>query len=230
MLVQLHKHMKWIMWTIVVVITVAFLFFGIYPANVGGRTAAKVNGDIITLEEWSRVYQNLADTYRSQLKDKFNEAFEKRLKAQALQELVVDKLMAQEAVRLGIKVSDEELQSEIMKISVFSEGGKFDKNIYERILNRVNMTPAAFEASEREQLLRQKLERLLKDSVMVTEPELAAAYKQENPKASAKAFEKNKESFRETYLAEKQRDELTAYVRNIQARSEITINEKSLKL
>jgi peptidyl-prolyl cis-trans isomerase D len=88
----------------------------------------------------------------------------------------------------------------------FSRDGKFDKQTYERVLDRINMSPAAFEANQREFLLRQKLERLVRDSVAVVDAELQAAYTQKNPAAKPGEFEKNKESFRQTYLAEKQRD------------------------
>ena len=41
-------------------------------------------------------------------------------------------------------------------------------------------------------------------------------------------FEKNKESFRQMYLAEKQRDALTAFIRNIQTRIPVKIEDKAL--
>jgi len=230
MLIQMHKHMKWIMWGIVVLITVTFLFFGIYPSDIGGRTVAKVGGDVISTDDYNRVYQNLYENYRDLLKDQMNDTFAKSLKTQALQELVVSRLFVQEAGRIGLRVSDEELQTAIMRMPSFNQAGKFDRNAYERILDRINMTPAVFEASQRELLLRQKLERLVRDGVVVTEQELAAAYRQKNPKAKPGEFEKNRESFRQTTLAEKQRDALTAYVRGIQEHTEIKIDEKSIAL
>ena len=48
MLQSMHKHMKWIMWAIVVLVTVTFMFFGIYPSSVSGRTVAKVDGYVIS--------------------------------------------------------------------------------------------------------------------------------------------------------------------------------------
>jgi peptidyl-prolyl cis-trans isomerase D len=228
MLIQMHKHMKWIMWGIVVLITVTFLFFGIYPSDIGGRAVAKVGGDVITADEYNRVYQNLYQNYRDLMKDQLNDTFAKSLKQQALQELIVSRLFVQEAERIGLRISDEELQASIMKMPSFAQSGKFDRIAYERILERINMTPAVFEASQREMLLRQKLERLVRDGIVVTEPELAAAYRQKNPKAKPGEYEKNRESFRQTILAEKQRDALTAYVRGIQERTEIKIDEKSI--
>lgn len=228
MLIQIHKHMKWIMWAIVVLITVTFLFFGIYPSDIGGRAVAKVGGDVITADEFNRAYRNLYDNYKELLKDQFNESFAKGLKSQALQELIVNRLLVQEAGHLGLRVSDSELQAVIMKIPAFARDGRFDKMAYERTLDRINVKPAAFEASQREYLLRQKMEQLVKDGVMATDAELAAAYQQKNPKAKAGEFEKGKDSFRRTYLEEKRNDAMTAFVRGLQGRTTIKIYEKSM--
>lgn len=230
MLIQIHKHMKWIMWAIVVLITVTFLFFGIYPSDIGGRAVAKVGGEIITSDEWNRVYQNMYSNYKNLLKDQFNDSFAKSLKSQALQELIVGRLLVQEADRVGLRVSDEELQSAIMRMPTFSTNGKFDKRSYDRILDQINMKPAAFEASQREFLLRQKLEQVVKDGVAVTDQELSAVYQKKNPKAKSGEYEKNKDVFKQTVLAEKQRDALTAYVRGIQDRTTVKIYEKSMAL
>lgn len=230
MLESIHKHMNWIMWAIVVLITVTFLFFGIYPSNVGGRSVAKVGGDVITTDEFNRVYRNLYDNYKQLLKDQFTESFAKSLKSQALQELVMGRLLVQEAERVGLRISDEELQDVIMKMPSFSRDGKFDKKIYDRILDQINMKPAAFESSQREFLLRQKLEQLVKDGVVVTDAELAAAYQQRNSKAKPGEFEKNKEVFKQTLLAEKRRDAMTAYVRGIQSRTTVKIDDKEMSL
>ena len=230
MLESIHKHMNWIMWAIVVLITVTFLFFGIYPSDIGGRSVAKVGGDVITTDEYNRVYRNLYDNYKQLLKDQFNESYVKTLKSQALQELVVGRLLVQEADRVGLRISDEELQAEIMKMPSFARDGKFDRKIYDRILDQINMKPAAFEASQREFMLRKKLEQLVKDGVVVTDAELAAAYQQKNPKAKPGEFEKNREMFKQTLLAEKQRDAVTAYVREIQSRTKVTIDNKTLAL
>ena len=170
------------------------------------------------------------DNYKQLLKDQFNESFAKSLKSQALQELIVERLLVQEATRVGLKVSDEELQAVIMNMPSFARDGKFDKKVYDRILDQINMKPAAFEASQRDFLLRQKLEQLVKDGVVVTDAELAAAYQQKNPTAKPGEFEKNKETFRQTFLAEKRRDALTAYVRGIQSRTTVKIDDKEMAM
>ena len=228
MLQSIHKNMKWIMWAIVILVTVTFMFFGIYPSSVSGRTVAKVDGYVISADDLNRVYRNMEENYRQIMKDQFNQDFAKLLRTQALRELVQNRLLVQEADRVGLRVTDEELQSYLMQIPAFLVQGKFDKRVYEGALRNINMTPALFEANQREYLLRQKLERLVEDGVAVTDAELPAAYASKNPKAKPGDFEKNKINFKQTYLAEKQRDALDAFVKNLGNKATITIDDKAL--
>jgi peptidyl-prolyl cis-trans isomerase D len=228
MIEWIRKHMGWMMWVIVALVTVTFLFFGMYPSSIGGRAVAKVGGTVITADEVNRVYRNLYDTYKDVLKDKFNETVEKSLRIQAVQELIVNRLLIDEADRMGLQVPDQELQETIMKMPAFSRNGKFDKQTYDSILDRMNMSPAAFEASQRDFLLRQKMERLVRDSVSVEDAELSKAYQQRNPHAKPGDFEKEKSIFKQTYLAEKQRDALTVFLRKVQERIPVKIEDKTL--
>ncbi len=228
MLQSIHKHMKWIMWAIVILVTVTFMFFGIYPSAVSGRTVAKVDGYVIGSDDLNRVYRNMEENYRQIMKDQFNENFARALRNQALRELVQNRLLVQEADRVGLRVTDEELQSYIMQIPAFLVQGKFDKRAYEGALRNINMTSAQFEANQREYLLRQKLERLVEDGIAVTDAELSAAYASKNPKAKPGDFEKNMVTFKQVYLAEKQRTALDAFVRGLANKATITIDDKAL--
>ncbi len=216
------------MWAIVILVTVTFMFFGIYPSAVSGRTVAKVDGYVIGSDDLNRVYRNMEENYRQIMKDQFNQDFAKVLRTQALRELVQNRLLVQEADRVGLRVTDEELQSYIMQIPAFLGRGGFDKRAYEGALRNINMTPAQFEANQREYLLRQKLERLVEDGVTVTDAELFAAYASKNPKAKPGDFEKNKVTFKQAYLAEKQRTALDAFVRGLANKATITIDNKAL--
>jgi peptidyl-prolyl cis-trans isomerase D len=222
--------MTWMMWVIVGLVTVTFLFFGIYPSATSGRTVAKVDGYVITSDDLNRVYRNLYENYRQVLKDQFNESFTKIIKSQALRELIEHRLLLQEAERVGLRVTDEELQAHIMRIPAFNRDGKFDKRSYDFYLNRINATPAIFESSQREYLLRQKLEQLVEDGVTVTDAELSAAYASKNPKAKPGDFGKNKAAYRQTYLAEKQREALAAFIKGLQSKASVKIDEKTLAL
>ena len=228
MLEQMHKHMKWIMWTIVILVTVTFLFFGIYPTTMSANTIAKVDGYAISAEEFNQVYRNMVENYRQILKDQFTDDFAQTVRKQALQELIQNRLLVEEAERRGLKVGDEELQAHIVQMAAFNNQGRFDQRVYERTLQNVNMTPAVFEASQREYIMRLKLERLVEDSVAVTDAELAAAYQIRNPKAKPGDFEKNKASFGQTYLGEKRREALDAFVRGLMSKATIKINDRAI--
>jgi peptidyl-prolyl cis-trans isomerase D len=228
MLEQIHKHMKWIMWTIVILVTVTFLFFGIYPSSMSGNTIAKVDGYNISADEFNQVYRTMYENYRQILKDQFTDSFAQTLRKQALQELIQNRLLVQESERLGFKVSDEELQGHIVRMAAFNNQGRFDQRIYERTLQNVNITPAVFEANQREYLLRQKLERLVEDSVAVTDAELASAYRIRNPKAKPGEYEKNKATFEQTYLGERKQEALDAYVRGLMSKATIKINDRAI--
>lgn len=226
MLEQMHRHMKWIMWIIVGLITIAFLFFGIYPSDERGAVAAKVNGQTISQEEFNRVYQNMYQTYRDVLKDQFNESFAQGLRAQALRGLIAERLLVQEAERKGLRVTDEELQKSIMAVPSFQQQGKFSRKNYDNYLRYVNLTPKAFEARQREELLKQKLVGLVEEGVSVTDAEVARTYAERNPKATPGDFEKNRETFRRSALEEKKQAALDAFIAKLQAGAKIKIYER----
>lgn len=229
MLVQMHRHMRWIMWTIVILVTVTFLFFGMYPSASGGRTVAKVDGYVIGSDDVNRAYQQMAENYRSILKDKFTDDLAKALRSQALQDLIQNRLLVREAERRGFRVGDEELQGYIAQVPAFMNQGRFDQRSYEYALGSINMTPAVFEASQREYLVRQKLVGLIEDGVGdPNDNELSSAYAARNPKAKKGDYEKAEASFRQSYLAEKRREALNAFVKGLMNRATITISGQAM--
>jgi peptidyl-prolyl cis-trans isomerase D len=230
MIEQMQKHMSWIMWTILVLIIVSFLFFGIFPSDRGQGIAASVNGDVISSSELNRVYRNMVDTYRQIFKDQFSDAMSRTLRSQALRDLIQGRLLVQEAKRMGLKVSDEEVQAAIMQVPAFSRNGQFDRAEYLRYLDYINQKPAAFEEVQRNQMLRQKLERIIEDSVILTDEEVEEAYRARNPKAKKGDLEKNRDTFRQSLIVEKERAALEAYVQGLFKKAEIKTNAAEAEL
>jgi len=228
MLEQMRKHMNWIMWVILILVIVSFLFFGIYPSSDGRGAAATVNGETISAGELNRAYRNMYETYRQIFKDQFNDSMAKGLRQQALRDLVQTRLLVQEAKRTGLQVTDEEVQAAIMRTPSFSNQGKFDKAAYERYLDYVNVKPSVFEETQREYMLKQKIERIIEEGVDVSDDELKAAYGARNPKAKAGEFEKNKSSFRQTMLTEKRRAAVDAYGQVLFKKGKVTMNQAEI--
>jgi peptidyl-prolyl cis-trans isomerase D len=228
MLEQMRKHMNWIMWIILILVIISFLFFGIYPSDRGRGEAATVNGEVITAGELDRAYRNMYESYRQIFKDQFTDAMARTLRQQALRDLVQNRLLVQEASRIGLRVSDEEVQAAIMRTPAFAPGGRFDKASYDRYLDYINVKHSVFEETQREFMLRQKIERVIEDGVDATEDELKAAYASRNAKTKAGDFDKDREAFRKTYLAEKRRDAVNAYAQALFKKGKITMNQAEL--
>jgi peptidyl-prolyl cis-trans isomerase D len=216
------------MWVILVLVIISFLFFGIYPSSGGRGEAATVNGDVISGGELDRAYRSMYETYRQIFKEQFNDAMARNLRQQALRELIQNRLLVQEAARIGLRVSDEEVRAAIMQTPAFAPAGRFDKAAYERYLDYINVKPSVFEETQREFMLKQKIERIIEDGVDATDDELKAAYAARNPKAKPGDLDKDRASFRKTYLVEKKRDAVTAYVQTLYKKGKITMNQAAL--
>ncbi len=126
-------------------------------ANQGGW-AAKVNGEPISETEFNSRYSS---EYRQ--KQAANRSYDRKaaerdnLREEVLNKMITSKLLAQEAMKMGLAVDDEALRKEILKTEYFQENGRFSRQRYERVLNSLRMSDAQYEESERERLLAQKM-------------------------------------------------------------------------
>lgn len=172
-----------------------FIFWGI-GVGIGSKTqsrppVAKVNGDTITEAEFQRTYANLVRMYQDVYKDNFRPEMIQGLdlKGKAVDQLVRTSLMEQEALRLGLQVSDAEVRDSIATMPVFQQAGHVDKDLYVRILRNNNLTPSQFEDSKREELLVNKLQDLITAGVNVSEADARARYNFENDKVDLNVVE-----------------------------------------
>ncbi|HRZ80296.1 MAG TPA: SurA N-terminal domain-containing protein [bacterium] len=141
--------------------------------------AASVNGEIITASEFRFSYSNLFDYYQRVYQDAFNNETAKQMKLaqKALDGLVGEVLMAQKAEELGFKVSDEEVRKEITTTPYFQNGGKFDRDTYNKMVQfTLNTTVSSYEHKVRLQLLSRKLRSFLFNSVGVSDTEMKEAF------------------------------------------------------
>ena len=169
-----------------VAIVIVFVFWGI-GSVVGGQKAtvvARINDQVIDPTEYYRTYNNLARMYGDLYKDKLQPEMLKNLnlKSQAMNRVVDSELMRQEGQRLGLRVSDAELQQSISTIPAFQQDGRFDKDIYLRTLRGNNFTPGEFEDVQRDELLTRKLQELVASGVQVSEAEVKERFRFDNEK------------------------------------------------
>ncbi len=153
-------------------------------AKQGRETAARVNGDEISYDAFQNSYSNLYNLYQNIYQGNFDAKLEKQLNLprQAMQQLIDETLLIQQAQKLDLEVTKTELVDSIAQYDAFQIDGKFNRDRYLEVLNYQRMKPEQFEASQQRKLLTEKVREKLQQGVSVSDTELAAAFHQENDK------------------------------------------------
>ncbi len=171
---------SWLIKIILGAIVIVFVFWGVgsFRAQRGGRVAL-VNGDSITMEEYKEEYNNLIEQLRQRFGNRLDDKMIEMLQVenQALNRLIDQKLLLQEAVKLNFRVSDDELAAAIREIKAFQTSGVFDKRLYRSILNRYGLTPEQFEVSQKGFMLIEKLRSFLLGNLKVSDGEAMEWFK-----------------------------------------------------
>jgi len=104
---------------------------------------------------------------------------------QLLDELITQKLLVEEAKRFGLDASDRELRERILSYPLFQQsGGAINMQVYTRVIQQSGMSVEEFEASERNQILIDKLRHLITDAILVTPEEVEQYYRNNNEKVT----------------------------------------------
>jgi len=180
---------KFVFWAIIATfVGTIFLVWGKGSNRDGGdpNQAVAVNGDSISFGQYQTVYRNLSQLYQNIYRERFTPELQKqlRLPQQALDQLVDQTLLLQEADHLGLKVGKDELVKSIAEIPAFQENGAFSKQRYLQVLNYQRMTPDDFEGMERSQLLGEKVRAKIQEGITVSDQEIADDYRQQNEKVN----------------------------------------------
>ena len=176
---------SWMLKGILVLVAVSFISWGGYSFFREKKVtyAAQVDGVTIGSREYYDALQNQIKQYREALGPSFSEKMveELHLKDKILDDLIDKILILQEAKRLGLSVSDEELRDAIESTPAFQENGQFDSRKYQWILRSNHMTPEEFEQGQRENLLISKVVSMIKlNEGKVSDEEVLDTYLFEN--------------------------------------------------
>ncbi len=180
---------------VLVIIIVAFIgtsvvYFGTSALSGGAgkpNVIATVNGEEIPVERFRRAQANLVQAYERMAKQRMTPELAERLglNQQVISDLVTDTVIVQGAEREGVRVSDDELRVRIQQVREFQDDGRFSRDRYLRILRQARLDPAEFESEMRRQLVRQKIESLVRNGVKVSDAELREAYGLRNERVRA---------------------------------------------
>lgn len=173
----------WLIKVILGAIVIVFVFWGVgsFREQRASRVAL-VNGETITVEEYREAYNNIVEQLRksfgNRLSDDILESFQP--KNRAIEQLISQRLLLQEAKKLNFSVSEDELSNSIRNIEAFQIAGIFDTRLYRRVLNSNRLTPEMFERSQKRSMLTEKLRSLIEDSVKVSDAEAREWFKWNN--------------------------------------------------
>lgn len=177
------KATSWLIKLILGAIVVVFIFWGVgsFRSQRGNRIAL-VNGETITIDDYKEAYNNLLERLRQSFGNQLNEDLLKtlRVKQQALEQLIDNRLLIQEARKLQMRVSDQELREAIMNIGAFQSAGTFDNRLYQNLLSRLRLTPEQFEVAQRDSMLVAKVRALITGSIKVSDLEAREWYNWQN--------------------------------------------------
>lgn len=152
-------------WAVVILglVILSFVFAGVggYVSS-SGSAAASVNGDEIPQTTFERMY----DTERSRLESQFGEAFAalaadsaylNQFKQSVLDRLIAEKLIEQVAIELGLRVSNEQINQQLLNMPEFQIGGQFNNDRFQATLRSVGFQPSSFREYMRNEMTRRQV-------------------------------------------------------------------------
>lgn len=221
MIKLLRERMQFLLvitlWVVIIAfVGTIFLVWGRGAVNpTGSNVIATVNGNIIPFDEYKKAYFRAIDTYKKILKDKYtDEMIEKlNLKKTVLNSLIEERIILNTASEMGLIVSNEEVYDIVSSMPAFQKDGKFDPVIYKKVLAANKYSPAGFEKNLKEDILKEKTRRLIKESVGYSEGEMQNIPAQGNVDA---------------LLLQKQEKAYMAYVEGLKEKAKITVYEDKL--
>jgi peptidyl-prolyl cis-trans isomerase D len=182
----MRKHAKsWLIKFLIAIIAVVFIFyFGYSFTSDEGVKVAEVNGEVISYFEYQNAYiellKNLQEQYQNMWSDNLIEIFD--LKNRALEGLIENKIIAKEAEKIGLDITDKEIREKIMTYPAFQYRGVFDENRYKVVLANNRTDPEDFEEATAQELLREKLIQFLQTFLVVSDQEVLDQYNYFNQK------------------------------------------------
>ncbi len=162
------------------VIIVVFVFWGIgtYTPNVG--LVASVNGQDITEQEFAAAYNMQIEQLQAaipdlQLTDEMLKSF--NLPHYALEALITQSLLEQEAKRTGFEVGAKELLDTISTFAFAQDAsGNFSLDEYLQVFKDAGQSPKAFEAILQKELREAKYRSLFSEFAFISEEQAKAIF------------------------------------------------------
>ena len=197
---MMRRHTKGIMIKVMVgLIATVFIFWGIYSfRETPGTKIAYVNGDLISGQEYEAIYREMLNALQKQYKEYWNDNLIKvfQLRQKALESLINKRLISQEAARIGLNVTDDEVADAIRTYPAFQLNGEFDESRYMSLLRYNRMEPSDFESGIKLELLGQKIHHFIKCFLPIIDAEIMDYYTYQREKINIGFVSFNPQDFK----------------------------------
>jgi peptidyl-prolyl cis-trans isomerase D len=185
MLDLMRKHAySWLTRAVVIGLIGVFAFWGVGTGLFTRiKPIATVNGHQILTKDLDQQAQQLRRRLEQIYGPDASAALARyNVREQALEQLIDQQLVLDEASRLGLGISDAALERMIEAQSAFQVDGHFDLAIYQTALRSENMRPSDFETEVRLEMLQQLMQRMVTQTVEISDAEMREIYDQLNLK------------------------------------------------
>ncbi len=209
---RMRDSMPVILFTLLIVFVLTIIFdWGMGYLGMrspGAEDIGKVNGKAISYREFTEVLRNYTEAQKAQTGKEPTEEELKMVRDQIWQTLVAQQLMEEEASRLGVKVTDQEIVDwvrgdnppEDLRRNFVDSTGQFRRDVYDQFLGNPNQflrdpegTDASYgskwlaeyERSLRQRRLQEKVQSTVLGSVGVTDGEIMGRFADQNQRLSA---------------------------------------------
>ncbi|NDV18126.1 peptidylprolyl isomerase [Pseudodesulfovibrio sp. JC047] len=203
----------WIVKILFAIIIIVFVFaFGMSGlAPTGDPVMATVNDQIITRAEYEFAYQRMAEAIGNSNPNVTSAQLQSaQFKQMVMGELISKKLLLDEAEKLGIGASDQEVVQGIATQPMFkNKQGVFDKGIYQAALRSIRMTPAQFEADFKQELIIDKVKQGVGSTTSATPDQARQIFDWVGEQARIDYIQVSPKDFMKTVTVSK--DEIKAY-------------------
>jgi peptidyl-prolyl cis-trans isomerase D len=189
------QQLKWILIAIVAIfILFIFVDWGAGGANSGAADrqayAARVNGETISYREFDRSLYRTEKSYEQMYRQPLSPDMiaQMGLPKQVLESLVDQHLLLQQARRLHLNATPEEIRQQILEIPTLNPDGKFvGQELYTRFVNMSGyQSTAEFEDDLARDITLGKMESALQTSVVVSPKAAEAEYRRVSESAKIK--------------------------------------------
>ena len=172
-----HKRLAQV---VLAIIGMTFVFFGTYSYFERPSAApeiASVNGDKVTQQDFDEMLREQQDRMRQSLGKSYDPAMfdSPEVRFAMVDQLVNQKLLAQQAKADKLRITDGQLQQFIAALPPFQVDGKFSPERYRLVLSGQSMSPEMFEQKLRNDLTLAPLQEPIANANIIAGP-LAKRY------------------------------------------------------